>query len=376
MPETPQNNPTGFWESQSLGRVNDEILASLDGSWDVPPRLEPGWLEDRRLDALRTMAPDVVNEVFRTKQWAWKDPRNCLTLPFWLDVLDVTPVVVLVHRSPVEVAMSLLWRNGLHVHHSLALWERYVRSSVDAAAGLPTYVIDYAQLLRDPIAATANLHRFLEARGFEVNAPDEGVLRSFLSSELRHSRFSDPETWAPFAVSPEQRLLHAALFSGAGPHDAFSLRDVGLETPAAEALFRALRDERGMRHVLQDTIRGVEGARAAFETESSELRRALETAVATFDAAQVAAAAELARLGNYAAALEHRLSALEPRLSALEPRLSALEHLLSALEYRLSALERSRALRLLTAPGRLRSRVRSRARVGGTTTGHQPSDPA
>src|SRR3954447_11189741 len=147
LPGTPQGNPLGYWESASLLHLNDELLATLDGTWKEPPQLDQGWSGDARLDAVRVKAIRACDAVFLTEQWVWKDPRNCLTLPFWLDTLDVAPAIVLVHRSPVEVALSLLRRDALPINHSLALWERYIRTSIEAAAGLPTYVLDYARLL-------------------------------------------------------------------------------------------------------------------------------------------------------------------------------------------------------------------------------------
>src|SRR5438094_4158341 len=38
LPETPQDNPRGFWESASLLEVNDAILATFGGTWMEPPR--------------------------------------------------------------------------------------------------------------------------------------------------------------------------------------------------------------------------------------------------------------------------------------------------------------------------------------------------
>ena len=56
----------------------------------------------------------------------WKDPRTCLTLPFWVEVLDETPLVVLLNRHPVEIASSAEKRNQLSRGHAFAVWERFL----------------------------------------------------------------------------------------------------------------------------------------------------------------------------------------------------------------------------------------------------------
>jgi hypothetical protein len=331
-PVNPQVNNAGFWESASLTDMNDEILAKLDGSWQAPPHLEDGWPSDPRLDILRTTAPRAFQAAFPTGQSVWKDPRNCLTLPFWLDVLDVTPAIVLVHRSPVEVALSLLRRDALPINHSLALWERYVRSSLGVAAALPTYVVDYPRLLDDPIGSATELQHFLASVGFDVVEPDEAALRSFLSPELRHSSFPDPDAWPPFGVSPEQCVLHAALSSAAGPHEALAALDIGPETVATEVLFQRLQVEREAARRLEASTRLLQEV----HEQLNEVRQAvglLEAQVANLPISQHAHA-ERTALRDHAAALEHRLD----------------------------AVERSTALRLLTAPGRLRTRIGQRFR--------------
>src|SRR5580698_8666659 len=39
-------NERGFWESKSLNRFDERLLAHLGGSWLAPPTLAPGWEDD------------------------------------------------------------------------------------------------------------------------------------------------------------------------------------------------------------------------------------------------------------------------------------------------------------------------------------------
>ena len=106
------SNPAGHWENASLNLVNQRLLAALGGHASAPPPLAEGWEAAPELERLRREAAALAGSVLAAEQWAWKDPRTCLTLPFWLRVLDVPVAAVLVRRHPLEVARSLEARDG------------------------------------------------------------------------------------------------------------------------------------------------------------------------------------------------------------------------------------------------------------------------
>ena len=85
----------------------------------------------------------------------WKDPRACLLLPFWREVLPGPLTAVFVWRDPLAVARSLHARDGMPVGYGLALWEWYIRSAAAGLAGVDTYVLEYAAVVADPEAALA-----------------------------------------------------------------------------------------------------------------------------------------------------------------------------------------------------------------------------
>ena len=106
-----RDNPRGHWESRSLNDFNDRILARLGCDWTCPVPL--GRLggrsgsrspEGRGACRLRAGLPD--------EPMGLEGPRNCLTFRFWARCLDVEPVVVLVHRNPLETTASLAARRA------------------------------------------------------------------------------------------------------------------------------------------------------------------------------------------------------------------------------------------------------------------------
>ncbi len=234
LPGTP-DNPRGYWESESLTAFNDRIFAAFESDWTCPPALDPGWEGARALDTPRSEAKHVFSRAFPTEQWVWKDPRNCITLPFWLTCLEVEPVVVLVHRNPLEIAASLAARDDLGKVYCLALWERYLRACVSAVSGLPTLVTTYDAILDDPRAWCDVARDFLTGAGAATSTLAANAL-DYVDRELRHTRFTREDVIGDPAVSNAQRELLVLLDELAGTHEKLPVRALPPETPTTEAL--------------------------------------------------------------------------------------------------------------------------------------------
>ncbi len=233
-------NARGYWESLSLTRFQDALLARLGGRWDDPPPLEPGW--ERRLDLVREVgrARRIVRRVYGDLPvWAWKDPRTSLTLPFWRRTLRRDPIAVVLHRHPLEVARSLAARDGFSKRRSLALWERYNRELLANVAGLPVLVVAYERLVDDPLGVAASARAFLAANGVPVRGVPEEEIRGFVDRSLRHSRFDELDLGADPDVSDEQQDVFRLLHSLEGPHDAFAGLAAGPAGSAARAAHAA-----------------------------------------------------------------------------------------------------------------------------------------
>lgn len=119
------SNPEGYWENKHFVRINEDLLNDLGAGWDFPSNTEPDWQRDEKLQ-LRRDAGQKLIQGFREsgRRWGWKDPRNCLTMPFWLDLLPDARVIVCL-RNPVEVALSLRKRGNASLPFGLSLWRAY-----------------------------------------------------------------------------------------------------------------------------------------------------------------------------------------------------------------------------------------------------------
>jgi hypothetical protein len=219
-------NERGFWESRSLNHFDESLLRRLGGSWFAPPPLPDGWEADSSLRQLKPEARAIFSAAFGPRPVAWKDPRASILLPFWNSVLEPPVAAVLVYRQAFEVASSLNTRDGLRMTHGLALWERYLRTSIANLKGLPTFVMSYNSMLEMPEKTCDELIGFLAGVSVSV---DESLIEkglAFLSGELRHQR--KPSTSEPASL-PSIRHLEMAVEALQGPHQSFDPPDLGVE---------------------------------------------------------------------------------------------------------------------------------------------------
>ncbi|MGH2719899.1 MAG: sulfotransferase family protein [Actinomycetota bacterium] len=234
-------NPTGHWESWTLTAVNGTLLATCGGTWSAPPPLLPGWQLDPDLDDVLALGWRAFPLVYPQQPWVWKDPRICLTLPFWRErVIDVPLAALLVLRNPLEVAQSLHARNALPKGQGLALWERSMGRAVANLRGLPTLVLSYEDLLEGTAAGAGDpvlgLWSYLTEVGVVAgDGPPEGA-GQVLVGGLRHGRYSAEDLRRDPDVSAAQAALYEVLQGLRGAHDSFSPPDLPAETPSTASL--------------------------------------------------------------------------------------------------------------------------------------------
>jgi hypothetical protein len=223
-----RTNERGHFESKTLVRLNERLLAALGGTWSAPPLLAPGWERSATLDDLRGEAADSFALAFPRPPAAWKDPRNCIVLPFWRTVLGPDSAAVFVHRHPLEVARSLQSRDGIRLTQGLALWERYIRAACANLDGLPTLCTDYQRVLDDPGAWCGEVVAFLESTGVTVDPALQDALPASIDAGLRHQGDAvDADAVSGWDRSQEATL--SILRALDGPHHPWRSPDLGSE---------------------------------------------------------------------------------------------------------------------------------------------------
>lgn len=180
------DNPKGFWEHRKIVRLNDKLLARLGGtSYNVPSRLTD-MAYAPELNGLRRRAEAIITEDFASApRWGWKDPRTCVTLPFWRQLLPPMRYV-LCFRNPAEVAGSLERRDGLSPAKSLHLWLLYSLLALKETRTSSRTFVFYEDLMDNWRRELRALASFL---GEPERADDPEVFRvaeGFVDDTLRH----------------------------------------------------------------------------------------------------------------------------------------------------------------------------------------------
>jgi GT2 family glycosyltransferase/glycosyltransferase involved in cell wall biosynthesis len=177
-------NPKGYWEYRPFVDINDQVLQRLGGSWHEPPTWPPEWESSAELADLRRQARTLIEQDFATECWGWKDPRTCLTLPFWRRVLPPQRYVICL-RNPADVAKSLACRDNFPFAKSFQLWHCYTTSALEHSADQPALMLFYEDFLQEPAQEVSRLANFLGRS--EV---DQIVFRDVIEAEFRHHRTS------------------------------------------------------------------------------------------------------------------------------------------------------------------------------------------
>lgn len=165
-----KDNPSGHWESRQLCAVDHMILHVFGGFDMAMPPMPRSWLQSRRAVYLQRVMRATFDNVYQGERWLWKDPRICLTLPLWRQVLDDFCVVFVV-RDAGPVARSLSRREGgrYPLLYCYALWDDYNRRAVAALSGLPVVIVGFDSMLEDPLHQVKLLSEGLSSVGVQLN---------------------------------------------------------------------------------------------------------------------------------------------------------------------------------------------------------------
>lgn len=216
------DNKAGFWENLRFVELNDEILASLGGGWDLPSSAPDGWELRTKMIPLRDRATNLIQRFDSREPWGWKDPRNSLTLPFWKSLIPDLKVVICL-RHPLEVAKSLYKRGYSSEAFALRLWLAYNQPLLSIVAPENRVITHYDAYFHN---TQAELQRIL--RLLDLPASEEKVAHacSATLALLRHHSVATSGL-SEANLPPDVRQCYMAMCAEAGPTYRMSLgRDI------------------------------------------------------------------------------------------------------------------------------------------------------
>ena len=185
-PKPLPQNPKGFYENYVFRKISDSVLEY--SKYDVKS-YNPILNEIRLPIRIKTKMMKVVEEYnSKFENWGWKDPRTCLTLEVWLEVISEMNLfeqvkILFTIRNEYSVAKSLYSRNHLPLDQSVKLWKTYNECAINTIDqfGAETHYFTYEQLIGNPIKITDSIFSFLDHKF------DKKTVMSFVDIKLNRS---------------------------------------------------------------------------------------------------------------------------------------------------------------------------------------------
>lgn len=278
------DNPDGFWENLRFVRLSDELLNAVGGSWDLPPA-ETEDLSPDRFPTLQAKAQLLIDSFSNDSFWGWKDPRNCLTLPFWQQLLPNLGIVIIV-RNPLEVAYSMNRRNGTSYALGLRLWEIYNRRLLTYSQSDRRIVTDYNSFFQEPERELERIAAFIALPASAIAAAAALVKRDRRHTSFNKEQLIDAGVSAGLIALYESLLAEAAgdkslspaVTNSSGAEAADSLQGtrnhINFAVPESETIRRELARRRGDEKTYEEKIAQYQARIEALIGEST--RTALE----------------------------------------------------------------------------------------------------
>ena len=265
------DNPKGFFEDLDVVALNDHLIAHNEAAWDVPPQSV-----DRQLtwtDTQLKQACDLLKEkASGVTRFAIKDPRLCLLLPFWEQVIseiDATCRTCIVYRNPLDISGSLESRNQLSQPTGLIL-THYYWSALLAAAPSDAIYLDYDLLLNDFDTQVERLGLWI---GEKASANSiELFKRDFVDSSLRHHQHSLADLRKNKDVPSELAAIAEELSAKAASTDHPSSRSPAHDKPSLKSQKILLAEQlRRTLTVVRDSQQQVEALELKNKHQSFEI---------------------------------------------------------------------------------------------------------
>ncbi|MEM3486339.1 MAG: glycosyltransferase, partial [Candidatus Methanomethyliaceae archaeon] len=208
-------NSEGYWEHRAVVDFHERLLDFLGRSWHDTQPLPDRWWKDTGINGFKAELVELLCSQFSNCElWAWKDPRTCLFLPLWQDVLDQLGVDVsyfICLRNPLDVAASLQRRDGFSHLKSLLLWEYYNLSALYWSGGSKRIIASYDRLMALGACYAKEIVWELSAISLSDTSTLDKALEQAFKPNLRHHYTSMEAALSKSTVPNTVKALYSLL---------------------------------------------------------------------------------------------------------------------------------------------------------------------
>ncbi len=215
------NNETGFWESQDIYEIHEQMLSdACKITWDNLSPFPVEWYETPKAAEFEQRFLEKLNQDFeKSKIFVLKDPRICRLLPFWLRIFekfDTEPYFAIPIRNPIEVARSLKNRDGFHFAKSYLLWLRHNLEAERDSRGYKRSFFTYEMLLEDWRGTMTKVYADLGLPLPELSHAHDAQAEGYLSTRFRHHIITPEDVYGRQEIVEWVKTTYATLLKASG----------------------------------------------------------------------------------------------------------------------------------------------------------------
>jgi len=184
------SNPKGHFEPRKIVLANEDLLKRLKACNPQSDDLPDDWLEREETKIAKAKIQEIILTDFSNQDlFAIKDPRLCLLLPLYYNLLEelgITVKTIVIHRASQEAIKSLIKREGMSPELGRKYYEKYIRALKANLNGIETISISFDHLIERPKSVIKQIAAFIPSLAVEQSNKSIQDIANCIDPALRH----------------------------------------------------------------------------------------------------------------------------------------------------------------------------------------------
>jgi len=183
-------NEKGYFENNTLFKINEELLSQIDSSWDD---LFYDEIKLENIKDLNKLKQAIKKEFELSDVFAIKDPRLAFLFPVYkkvLEELNIDIKIILPYRNPIEVANSLHVRNDMSMEKGMLLWAYHFLLTEKFSRSYKRVFVGFDKLMSESEAVVKQISNKLDLDLDSKYIENKKEINEFLEPSLKHHNIS------------------------------------------------------------------------------------------------------------------------------------------------------------------------------------------